>query len=359
MDEAVSAWRDAGIGRIRLRRPAAINALTLAMIRSIRATLDGWSADPAIGAIVLDGAGDRGFCAGGDIRFVHDHAGSAPERVRQLWAEEYTLDAVIASYPKPIVALADGITMGGGIGLASHASHRVVTERSSLAMPEVQIGLAPDVGGLWLLARAPGELGTHAALTGARVGPNDAVALGLADCVVPTKRVDALLRRLHDADPGSVLADAHDPAAAEPASLPAARTWIDECYAGDDPRAIIERLVHHPDPAATAAARAIRSAAPTSVAVTLAGLRRAAAMSDVAQCFVQDYRVSSHFLTHPDLVEGIRARVIDKDGMPRWSPASLADVPAAHVASFFDPVGPDLEPGVHLVARRHPVRDVR
>src|SRR5690606_14674254 len=153
--------------------------------------------------------------AGGDIRFVHDHAIREPERVRLLWREEYRLDAYVAAYPKPIVTIADGITMGGGIGLASHAAHRVVTERAVLAMPEVHIGLAPDVGGLWLLSRAPGELGTHAALTGARLGGPEAVRYGLADRVVRSERLPDLIDRLEHKDPGELLADLSEPVRAD------------------------------------------------------------------------------------------------------------------------------------------------
>lgn len=177
------SWQEGSVGRLRLNRPAALNALDLATITSLQVTLDAWRVDPTVSVVVLDGAGDA-FCAGGDIKAVHASAIGDHAIARTLWQAEYRLDAAVARYPKPLVVLMDGITMGGGIGLGGHASVRVVTEQSVLAMPEVAIGLAPDVGGLYLLARAPGEVGTHLALSAARVDGADAIYCGLADHLV-------------------------------------------------------------------------------------------------------------------------------------------------------------------------------
>lgn len=329
------------VGRVVLDRPTAINALTLGMIRRVRAALDDWRDAAQVELVVVSGNGDRGFCAGGDIRAVHEGARSDPEAVRRLWREEYALDASLASYPKPVVSIAHGLTMGGGVGLACHVRHRVVTDDLVLAMPEVMIGLAPDVAGLWLLARSPGELGTHAALTGVRLGAADAYAAGLADCVIPAAGADDLLEALRHDDPEPVLA-AFDDAPRE-STLLQQRGWIDQCYRGDDVEVIHARLRAHPEPAAARAAAALEAASPTAVAVTLAAIRRARRMTGMRQCLEQDYRVGKGFLKHPDLSEGIRAQLIDKDRQPRWEPASLWEVDHAAVAEFFTPDGPDLD----------------
>jgi len=267
------------IGRVRLNRPRAINSLTGEMVTSMLAQLRAWADDDAVGAVFIDGAGEKGLCAGGDVRQVREAilAGKVEEAVG-FWDVEYTLNGLIADYPKPYVAWMDGVVMGGGVGVSSHGSRRFVTERSKVAMPETIIGLFPDVGGLHLLSRAPGELGTHLALTGLPVTGADAVVLGLADELVDSgdkERVLAdLAAELAGGDsPGGVTTPV-DAAASE---LEAKRAWIDECYAGDDAATIIERLLAHPDPDAQAAGKIIGERSPHSVVVTLAGLRRARA----------------------------------------------------------------------------------
>lgn len=282
--------------------------------------------------------GERGLCAGGDIRAVHDDArdddGTASAA---FWHDEYHLNAHIARYPKPYVALMDGIVMGGGVGVSAHGSVRVVTERSRIAMPETGIGFVPDVGGTHLLARAPGELGTHLALTGAQIGAGDAVSCGLADHYVAS----ASLRQLADDLAGLPLPDALDrhvrPVPA--GELAGHRAWIDTCYAADTVEEIVRRLFAHGDPAAKEAAETLLTRSPTSLKVTLAALRRARRLGSLERVLEQEYRVSCAALTTPDLVEGIRAQVIDKDRDPRWSPATLAEVTAADVERFFAPLG--------------------
>lgn len=324
-------WREGDLGRLHLDRPRAINALTLEMIRELTSTLREWRSDDGVRLVALTGEGDRGLCAGGDIRFVRDCAVREPERVLELWREEYALDLLISTYPKPVVALADGITMGGGIGLAGHASHTVLTPRSRLAMPEVRIGLAPDVAGLWLLARAPGELGTQLALTGESVDAAGSLLVGWADRVVPVQAVSAVLRGLRDAEPEAVLDDHSLTLQAAP--LP---DYVPRCFGHDSVGEILVALDAESEPAAQRAAADIRAASPTAVAVTLAGLRRAAGLT-VEECLLQDYRLSSRFLAGPDLPEGIRAQVVDKDRDPRWVPATLEGVSPDVVASFFEP----------------------
>jgi enoyl-CoA hydratase len=338
--DQVVARREGPLGRITLNRPKSINALNLAMIRGVTEALRAWWDDPTVRILVLDGAGERGMCAGGDITLVRDSALGEHGVAAQLWREEYVLDLLMATFPRPVVAVLDGVVMGGGLGLAGHADVRLVTERSRVAMPEVVIGLAPDCGASDLLARAPGELGTHVALTSMHLGAADAIACGLADRYLRADALPEALRRLRldGLDGLDGLADSDAPPAGE---LATARHWVDECYAGDDPVRIVERLAAHPEPAARAAAEHLAGVSPTAVAVTLRALRAAAEQPGLAPCLVRDYRMVRRFLAHPDLVEGITARVVDRTHTPRWSPARLADVTPADVAAFFAPLGAD------------------
>jgi enoyl-CoA hydratase len=218
------------VGHVTLNRPRAINALTLDMVRVIDAALTAWVDDPAVAAVVIDGAGERGLCAGGDIRAIYEAARVGDPAPLTFWREEYRLNARLASYPKPIVAVMDGIVMGGGIGVSAHASHRVVTERSSVAMPEVGIGLFPDVGATYLLSRAPGELGVHLALTGVTIGAADAMTCGLAARCVPSGRLDELVDLLRDGtEPDTALEGGGWAADGE---LDQARQWIDGVLLG-------------------------------------------------------------------------------------------------------------------------------
>jgi enoyl-CoA hydratase len=333
----VLLWREGPLGRIRLNRPAAINALTLEMVRQLHVCLDELAANDAVAVVLLDGAGERGLCAGGDIVALQQSAIDGTDEARTFWSEEYALNARIARFSKPIVAIMDGIVMGGGIGLAGHASHRIATERLMAAMPEVGIGFAPDVGGTWLLSRAPGELGTHIALTAGRAGAVDAVLLGLADQIVPCAALTQLADDLQGGDvDGALAAAARAPGDSLPSgSLAEARPWIDACYAGDSAEAIVAALEARPEPAAVKAAAAIRRASPTSVKVTLRALRDAATLPTLEAALEQELRISCGFLGTPDFPEGIRAQVIDKDRSPRWQPPRLEDVDGALVDRFF------------------------
>lgn len=321
-----------------LNRPRAINALNHAMVRRIDEALTAWEHDPAVETVVLTGAGERGLCAGGDIRVVHDDARDGDgTAAAAFWRDEYHLNARIARYPKPYVAVMDGIVMGGGVGVSAHGSVRIVTERSRIAMPETGIGFVPDVGGTHLLARAPGELGTLLALTGARIGAGDAVLCGLADHYVPSAELRRFVDDLADIPVREVL-DRHARPAPE-GELAGRREWIDSCFAADTAEEILRRLLAHGDPAAKETAETLLAKSPTAVKVTLAALRRARRLGSLERVLDQEYRVSCAALTAPDLVEGIRAQVIDKDRDPRWSPATLADVTDADVERFFEPLG--------------------
>ncbi|MET9687027.1 enoyl-CoA hydratase/isomerase family protein [Streptomyces sp. NPDC006514] len=332
---------DGRTGVVTLNRPKALNALTHPMVIRIDGALAAWAADPAVQQVLIRGAGERGLCAGGDIRAIHDDAKAGNTASADFWRDEYRLNARIARYPKPYVALMDGITMGGGVGVSAHGSVRIVTERSRVAMPETGIGFVPDVGGTYLLGRAPGELGTHLALTGTAVGAADALLCGLADHFVPADRLPELTAALAEAPAHEVLP--RYAATPGPGELADRRGWIDHCYAAATVEEIVERLLGHGEPAAKEAAETILAKSPTALKVTLAALRRAAELGPLERVLAQEFRVSCNGLTAPDLVEGIRAQVIDKDRDPRWSPATLAEVTAADVERFFAPLGEDRE----------------
>ncbi|MEV2275698.1 enoyl-CoA hydratase/isomerase family protein [Nocardiopsis sp. NPDC049922] len=327
------------LGRVTLNRPRAINALNHAMVREMDAALTAWEKDDAVRAVLIDGAGERGLCAGGDIRSIHASAREAGREAAAFWRDEYLLNARIARFAKPYVALMDGVVMGGGVGVSAHGDVRVVTERSTVGMPEATIGFVPDVGGTYLLSRAPGETGTHLALTAAPVGPGDAVYTGLADHYVPSERLpdltDALTKAASAADVSDAVGRFAETAPA--GDLAGARHWIDACYSADTAEEIVDRLRSHGDQDAARAADVIEGKSPTSVKVILAALRRARELPTLEAVLEQEYRVSCATLSSPDLVEGIRAQVIDKDRNPKWTPDRLSAVSDTHVARFFQP----------------------
>ncbi|WP_369362880.1 enoyl-CoA hydratase/isomerase family protein [Streptomyces sp. CG4] len=323
---------------ITLNRPRALNALTHAMVRRIDEALTAWEHDPAVETVVITGAGERGLCAGGDIRAIHDDARAGDGTLSAaFWRDEYHLNARIARYTKPYVALMDGIVMGGGVGVSAHGSVRIVTERSRIAMPETGIGFVPDVGGTYLLALAPGELGTHLALTGAQIGAGDALLCGLADHYVPSAALRSLVDDLAEMPLPDVLARHVQPP--PQGELTARREWIDGCYAADSVEEIVQRLFAHGGPDAKEAADTLLAKSPTALKVTLAAVRRARRLGPLERVLDQEYRVSCAALSTADLVEGIRAQVIDKDRDPRWFPKTLAEVSDADVARFFAPLG--------------------
>jgi enoyl-CoA hydratase len=327
--------------RITLNRPKALNALTLDMAVRMTALLRQWAADPQVGAVLLDGAGERAFCAGGDIRALYDGAKTGSLLPAQFWATEYRLDVLIARYPKPVIAVMDGMVMGGGVGLSAHAAHRVVTERSAVAMPEVGIGYFPDVGASFLLARAPGYTGTYLALTGDRIGAADAIYCGLADITMPAARLAELPAALADcrtADPvRRKLAEMS--AAPSPGRLQGERPWIDSCYGADHAEEIVVRLAAAKDDSAKAALATMQKASPTSLKVTLHNIRAALSFARVEQSFQQDYRISLACIAGHDFIEGIRAQIVDKDRNPAWEPKQLANVTPAIVDRHFKSIG--------------------
>ncbi len=315
------------LGHLTLNRPERINALSSSMIGAALRALAGWMHDPQVDVVLIDGSGQRGLCAGGDIREIYQGLRGGGAGPASFWATEYEMNATIAHFPKPVVSFMDGIVFGGGVGISAHAGVRVVTERSQVAMPETAIGLSPDVGALYLLSRAPGQLGTHCALTGARLDGPGAVHAGLADHLVDSAELPALAERLRS----GVVPQLPPPA---PTTHP---EWIDSCYAADTVEQIMVALQACPEPAAGAAAEIIARMSPTALKVTLEAIRRAAGMT-VDEVLDQDLRVGSRFLQHDDFAEGIRAQIIDKDRNPRWAPARLDEIGRQYVLEFFEPL---------------------
>jgi enoyl-CoA hydratase len=336
--------RRGAAGVVTLNRPKALNAVTYAMVRALRAQLDAWANDPAITRVVVTAAGERAFSAGGDIRALYDlgKAGRHDEAL-QFWRDEYPLNAAIKNYRKPYVALIDGIVMGGGVGVSVHGSHRVAGDRYQFAMPEVGIGFFPDVGATWFLPRMPGELGAFCALTGERFGITDALHAGLATHRIPSARFAALL----DGLTGTVSVDAVLSAFSEPAgegAIMARRGAIDRLFAGDSVEGILDALDREATSAGADAEWAAKTAAtmhaksPLSLKLALAQVRRGGTF-DFETCMRAEFRIVSRVIHGHDFYEGVRAVIVDKDNKPRWSPSTLAGVSEAEVERHFSALG--------------------
>jgi enoyl-CoA hydratase len=344
--EDLQARRVGAAGRLTLDRPASLNALTLGMVRGMMEILDEWEADPEIGIVVIDAAGPRAFCAGGDIRALHDGGRAQDGLAETFWREEYILDARIARFPKPVVPLMAGLIMGGGVGLSAHTRHRIVTETTALAMPEVGIGLIPDVGATWLLSRAPGECGTYIALTGERIGAADATALGLADHFVPQARFEALgtaLAAISGRDCEAEVAEAIRLFAEPPGAsrLLEKREKIDKLFRFDTVEEIVAALGAEGSDWARGLSAGIATRSPTSLKLTLAALRGARSLPSLEACLQVEYRLVCRIIRAHDFFEGVRAIIIDKDQKPRWSPATLSEVTPEMVRAYFEPLGPN------------------
>jgi enoyl-CoA hydratase len=337
--------REGVAGVIRLNRPKALNALTLEMGRGIVAALDAFEADPKVALVLLEGAGERGLCAGGDIRGLYESARAGGDLGKIFWREEYILNARIASFPKPYVAFMDGIVMGGGVGLSAHGSHRIVTEKSKVGMPEVSVGFFPDVGGTWLLSRAPGELGTYYGLTGTAMTGADAVYAHLADVLIafgqwPDLR-QALTQAPATADASAVRAIIGGFASPKAAPIAAQQKLIDALFGHDTIEEIVTALAHHTSELAQAALQSILGNSPTGLKLTLKLLRMARNSSSLEQCLTREYAAALEIFVNHDFPEGIRAAVIDKDRNPQWQPARIEDVTPDIIARYFVSRGPD------------------
>ncbi|EGP07942.1 3-hydroxyisobutyryl-CoA hydrolase [Bradyrhizobiaceae bacterium SG-6C] len=336
------ACREGAAGILRLNRPKAINALTLDMTREIVAALDEFESDPGVSLVLLEGAGERGLCAGGDIRGLYESAKAGGDLGPVFWREEYILNARIPEYPKPYVAYMDGLVMGGGVGLSAHSAHRIVTEKTRMAMPEVGLGFFPDVGGTWLLSRAPGEIGTYFALTGENMSGADAVYAGAADVLIDTKNWPALRDALTNAPLKATSADVRAILAAyavteSQAPVAAHRAQIDKAFAHDTVEAIVAALGEDGSDFAVATLKALSEKSPTALKVTLELLRRARNSKSLKECLVREYNSALAVFASAEFIEGVRAAIIDKDRNPKWSPPRIEDVTPDIVERYFVP----------------------
>ena len=345
-------------GLITLNRAKALNALSLDMIRALTAALLAWRDDPRIGRVGVRGTGREGpfgaFCAGGDIRFFHQAVLAGDPRLEDFFTEEYALNHLIHDYPKPYVVFMDGIVMGGGMGISAHGSDeslRIATERTKMAMPETNIGLFPDVGGGWFLARCPGRIGEYLALTGALVGGADALAARLADGVLPSSELPAVWESLADRDRFEQMRERLRASPAPVSALAAQRADIDRFFALPAARDIVLALEADGGTWATETAALLRKRSPLMLEVTLEHLRRARHMTLAADLRMERDMVRHCFHLRPgaasETFEGIRALVIDKDHQPKWNPARIEDVTPEMVQAFFASPWP---------AHAHPLR---
>jgi enoyl-CoA hydratase len=322
---------------ISLDRPEALNSLTLEMVRDFSRALDELGADRDVVAVIVTGEGGRAFCAGGDIRALYEAPPQERNRYATFWREEYQLDARIASFPKPYVAVMDGIVMGGGVGLASHGSFRIVTERSRVAMPETGIGFIPDVGGTWLLTRN-GGVGLYMALSGESVCAQDAISAGLADVLVDSSSLPELLAELREVatmdDVRPLLARYARHTGLGP--LAQHEALLRRAMAKESVAEMIAALEADGSEFARKAAETIAARSPTSLKLTALLLKRAAQADRLEDCLLLEYRAACNLLRSHDLYEGVRAAVIDKDRRPRWSPATLEEVDDAAIAELLE-----------------------
>lgn len=353
-------------GVVTLNRPQSLNALTSLMCESILVQLEDWAEDPTVTQVLIRGAGERGLCAGGDIASLYhdmvasqDHSneqvlpGATPSYQDHLpaddfFAAEYAMNLTIAQYSKPVVALMDGVVLGGGVGISAHASHRLVTERSKIGMPETGIGFVPDVGASYLLARAPQDIGLHLGLTGEFIDAADAIALGLADYRVGSVDLPNIIEALDEEDAEQVSQRFAQPQG-ESNWLQQAE-WVRHVYSAGSFEEAYARLEQREEPQAAEAAELLRRRSPTMVKVAYRSIRSAAQLS-LAEALEQEFRIAVHALRSHDLKEGVRAQIIDKDRNPQWSPGSFADVPQQLVDQYFSAV-----PGKELDVRSGRIR---
>ncbi len=340
--------RQDGLGIVTLNRPKALNTLSLAMYRVFDPQLLAWGREPGVQALVVRGAGERAFCAGGDVRAIYEarhQPGGPGDYKADFFREEYCLIQRVHRFPKPYLALCDGITMGGGCGISINGSHRVVTERTIFAMPEVHIGLFPDVGASRFLTRCPGRIGRYLALTGTRIRAADALYCGFATHYVPHARLGELTQALAAIDwrageprqlvDAAIARFTGDPG---PASLPALQPEIDRCFAGGSVEEIVAALGRESAAWAKEALAQIERASPVSLKITFHQLELGRGM-EIEAALALEYRMTQHVMQGHDFFEGIRALLVDKDNAPRWQRASLAEVSAAEVAGYFASLG--------------------
>ena len=327
------------LGRIRLNRPKAINALTLEVIQQIQVALDRFEDDPAVAAVLVTGEGERGLCAGGDIRTLYERGRGGSDFGETFFRTEYRMNAHIAAYRKPYIAIMDGITMGGGVGISAHGSVRIVTERTRMAMPEVGIGFFPDIGASWLLSHAPGEVGTFMGVTGEAIGGADAIHAGFADYFVPSEKLPALAGALVALPVSATLADmratARSFAQELTPPLAAHRAEIDAAFVHDTVEEIAAALEASGSEFARKTLGVMALKSPTSMKVTLRLLRLARRDKSLRDALEREFAATHSVLASNEFYEGVRAAVVDKDRNPQWHPAKLEEVSAASVDAYF------------------------
>ena len=338
--------REGTAGIIRLNRPKALNAMTYEMSQGIDVALDRFETDPAVSVVILEGAGERGLCAGGDVRGLYESSKAGGDLGKVFWRQEYVMNARISKYPKPYVAFMDGLVMGGGVGLSAHARHRVVTEKTKLAMPEVGLGFFPDVGGTWLLPRSPGEIGTYFGLTGQTMNGPDAIFSRFADAVVPSAKLLALRNALTEVRPGitsnevdKIIASFATGETAGP--IAARKADIDRWFACDRMEDIFAELQRAGSELAQSTLKILNEKSPRGMVVTLKLLRLARNATSLEECLVREYRAALEVFRSDDFREGVRAAVIDKDRNPKWSPPRVEDVTSEMLAPYFEEIGAD------------------
>ena len=337
--------RRGAAGIVTLNRPKALNALNRDMCLALKPQLEAWAVDPAVALVVIKAAGEKAFCAGGDIRALHDSGKARDGYAEAFYADEYRTNARIAHFPKPYIALLDGIVMGGGVGLSVHGSHRVIGDRVLFAMPETGIGLFPDVGGSHFLPRCPGQTGMYLGLTGARLKTADTLWAGVGTAFVPSDRHAALLDDLcalapragKDAVDAVITAHAGD---SGPAPLADHADAIDTCFAAETVEGILDRLEALDTDWGRQTAAGLRAKSPISVKVTFRQIREGACL-DFDDCMRMEYRLTRRFIAGHDFYEGVRAVIIDKDQAPKWSPDTLDQITDAAVDAYFGNLGAD------------------
>ncbi|MGE6785476.1 enoyl-CoA hydratase/isomerase family protein [Ensifer adhaerens] len=330
--------RQGALGRIRLNRTRALNSLNVPMIRLIAAALTEFENDPAVAAVLVTGEGERGLCAGGDIRMIYQSGRERPEEGAQFWREEFVVNSRISAFAKPYIAVMDGIVMGGGVGVSAHGNHRIVTERTRLAMPETGIGYFPDVGATWLLPKAPGEFGTYLGLTGRDIVAADAIHARLADSFVASDTLEKLIADLAALRPAADSSDVGRAIARHASAAPATPLQhhldlIDRCFAFDTVEEILAALAANGSDFARETLALLNARSALSMKLTLDLLRAGRRSVSLNECLEREYSATLGMLANPDFYEGVRAAVIDKDRNPKWS-VGLADVTPAMLARF-------------------------
>ena len=342
MSETVIARVEGRVGRLTLNRPEALHALTTVMCSTCITALTAWRDDSAVEAVLIDHSGERGFCAGGDIRMLADSGAADGRLAREFFFIEYRLNHLLFSYPRPVIAVMDGITMGGGVGLSAPARFRLATERTTFAMPETGIGLFPDVGGGWFLPRLPGRIGLWLALTGARIKAADCLHAGLATHHVPSERLPELKAELAEtpSDIEALLAQFHvDPG---PAPVDVHRAELDAAFGESSVEAIVANLEAGSD-WARAQAEALKTKSPQTLKVAFRQLALGLAAPDFAANMAMEYRIGARVVQRHDFLEGVRAVIVDKDNAPKWNPATLEGVGEDLLDAIFAPLPADQE----------------